>query len=146
MTRRHTRSPVGIRNMSWLPYRILHSRSHTAAELPFTMKPPVALRRHKSDNRHQWHRPPLTKSRTDIRRLRHRNKRRQRRATRSTTDIVSTTKKARFPQGTAPLLFIYLNYFTSTPIERAEPAMIFIACSTVCALRSGILRSAIARS
>ena len=35
---------------------------------------------------------------------------------------------------------------TSTPIERAVPAMTFIACSTSCAFRSGIFVSAIERS
>src|SRR5436190_3625311 len=35
---------------------------------------------------------------------------------------------------------------TSTPIERAVPAMILAACSTSCALRSGSLRSAISRN
>src|SRR6185312_7702068 len=35
---------------------------------------------------------------------------------------------------------------TSTPIERAVPAMIFAACSTSCAFRSASLRSAISRS
>src|SRR5208282_5858089 len=35
---------------------------------------------------------------------------------------------------------------TSTPIERAVPAMIRAACSTSCALRSSSLRCAISRS
>ena len=35
---------------------------------------------------------------------------------------------------------------TSTPIDRAVPAMIVEACSTSWALRSGSLRSAISRS
>src|ERR1700691_698292 len=35
---------------------------------------------------------------------------------------------------------------TSTPIERAVPAMIFTASSTSCALRSASLRSAISRN
>ncbi len=38
-----------------------------------------------------------------------------------------------------------ISYLTSTPIERAVPAMIFEAASRSLALRSGILRSAISR-
>src|SRR3954465_13637532 len=41
------------------------------------------------------------------------------------------------------LLAVSRHQPTSTPIERAVPSMILAACSTVCAFRSGSLRSAI---